>query len=196
MLQGAAVLAQLLPLLRFLQAAAHHASKPPEPEVLTTAEDFGSSPAPTESAGLAADASVDHGSAATEPASSPGARQAAAASAGGAVEAAAEAGAAAGAGPGADGADVAPVAVPGAAPGAQEGSGESEIEDMDEDEDQYLDEEMDDEGDTKAQVHVSSAGTRRCLLICLSAVSRRVKLFWGHPRPPSASCMIMYKKCC
>ena len=66
MLQGAAVLAQLLPLLRFLQAAAYHASKPPEPEALPIAEDFGSPPAPTDSVGPAADAGIDPASAAGE----------------------------------------------------------------------------------------------------------------------------------
>ena len=163
MLQGPAMVAQLLPLLRFLQAAAHHASKPAQPEHLIRLKDFGLSPAPTESAGPATDAGFGPQGSANEPASAPGAGQAAAASAGGDVEAAAEAGAAAGAGagPGVDGADLAPVAVTGVVQRLQE-SGESEVEDMDEDEDEFLDEEMDDEGNAGA-TYMLHLPARRCL---------------------------------
>ena len=192
MLQGAAIVAQLLPLLRFLQAAAHHASKPPEPGILPTAEDFGSPPVPTDTAGSAADAAVDPGSPASESASAPETGQAAATSSGGAVEAAVEAGATAGAGTGADGPDLAPVAV-GAVQGAQEGSGESEVEDMDEDEEEYMDGEMDDEGVAGSQIHVVSGSMGMCLHICLFDVGGSVGLFWT--RLPSAFCQTVYKRC-
>ena len=197
MLQGAVIVAQLLPLLRFLQATAHHASKPPEPELLPTAEDFGSPPVPTDTAGPAADAGIDPESAASESTSAAGAGLAAAASAGGAVEAAVpEAGVAAGAGAGAgaDGPDLAPVAVTGAVQGAQEGSGESEVEDLDEDEEEYMDEEMDDEGIAGAQVHAASAGIGICLHIRLFAVDGSIGLFWTCL--PSAFGLTVYKRCC
>lgn len=185
MLQGAAVAAQLLPLLRFLQAAAHHASKPaPEPELLPTAEDYGLPPVPTDKAAPAVDAGLEPGTAASESASAPSAGQtaAAAASAGGNIEAAAEAGGAAGEGPGAAGAAVAPVAP---MQGADEESGESEVEDMDEDEDVFMGEDVDDEGDAGAEMGFASAGLRVCL---------RVRLLWACPGLPSTS-WLLYLEC-
>lgn len=150
-------MAQLLPLLRFFQAAAHHASKPAEPELLPTAEDYGLPPVPTDKTAPAVDAGLDPGTAASGSASAPSAGQAAAAaaSAGGDVEAAAEAGEAAGEGPGAAGVAVAPVAP---MQGADEESGESEVEDMDEDEDVFMDEDVDDEGNASARIGFASDG--------------------------------------
>ena len=174
MLQGPAMVAQLLPLLRFLQAAGHHASKPAEPEHLIRLKDFGLSPAPTESAGPATDAALGPQSSAHQPASAPGAAQAAAASAGADVEAAAEAGAAAGPGPGLHGADLAPVAVTGTSVVQRlQESGESEVEDMDEDEDEFLDEEMDDEGNAGA-TYMLHLPAQRCLTCQLHAVKHMV----------------------
>lgn len=188
MLQGAAVVAQLLPLLRFLQAAAHHASKPAEPELLPTAEDFGLPPVPTDTTAPAVDAGLDPGAATSESASAPPAGQAAAAaaSAGGAVEAAAEAGGASGEGPGADGVAVAPVAP---MQGADEESGESEVEDMDEDEDVFMDEDVDDEGDAGAQMGFASASMRGYLHVRLFAIGGRLRgcQLRGCPGLPSTS---------
>lgn len=175
MLQGAAVVAQLLPLLRFLQAAAHHASKPAEPELLPTAEDYGVPPVSIDKTAPAADAGLDPGAAASGPASAPSAGQAAAAaaSAGSNVEAAAEAGGAVGEGPRAGGAAVGPVAP---VQGADEVSGESEVEDMDEDEDVFMDEDVDDEGNAGAQIGFASAGMRVCLHSCPFAMGGRLRL--------------------
>lgn len=142
LLQGAPIVAHLLPLLRFLQAVTHHASKPAEPERLPpTHEDFALGSA-TEADAPAADIGLT--SASTAGVLPSRTDTPAAGSSGGAV-AEAEAGAAAGAAPGAGGADLAPLAVIGAVRGSDEGSEDSEAEDMDEGE--YQEEDIDEEID-------------------------------------------------
>lgn len=140
-------MAQLLPLLRFVQAVTHHASKPAEPELPPpTPEDLGLD-LPTE-----ADASAANAGSVSESTAGVSASEATGPASGAVLADAGAAEAAAGAGPGADGADLAPVAVPGAVQGADEGSEESEAEDMDEEEDEEEDmnEEIDNEGSSAA----------------------------------------------
>ena len=130
-------MAQLLPLLRFLQAAAHRASKPAELQTPPTPSDPSSAEAATTA--QAAEAS--------QVVASSGDLSASAIQAAFAAEATrAAAAAAAEAGLGVTGAQLAPVAVAERGPGAEEGSGESEDEeemDEDEDEEEDMDEDLD-----------------------------------------------------
>ena len=141
------MVAQLLPLLRFLEAAAHHASKPAVPSGPSTDPDVAtaqtSSTAPAAGARQTAAVAVSNVSAATAAAQAVSDAAAAIVAAGDLAEA--------------DGEQLRSAAAARGVQGAGEGSGESEgVDDMDEDEDEEedLDEEVDIEGNPGTQFSI------------------------------------------